>query len=148
MILLGTGREDTAGKTLDTKELEDSKVFIASRYISNYEKKTMDLYAFFPPFLVGWEGVGGPAFLCVFFLSFFLPPFFTAGFLFLSSIAFRFFFVLMKSFDSLSLQRKRVNEESSGIRRLADFYRHVVVSLSDELSAPYLDRSRLRTHCT
>ena len=147
MILLGTGREDTPGKTLDTKELEDSKAFIASRHGSNCGKKTMDLSAFFFFPLLVW-GLEGASFLCVFFLSFFLPPLFTAGFLFLSSIAFRFFFVLMNSFDSLSRQRKRVNEGISWIRRLAVFYRHVFVSLSDQLPAPYLDRSRLRTHCT
>jgi len=94
-----------------------------------------------------WGG-GGPSFLYVFFLPFFLPLFFTAGFLFLSSIAFRVFFVLMKNIDSISPQTKIVNEESYGIRRLADFYSHAVVSLSNEIPASYLEGSRLRSHRT
>jgi len=77
MILLGTGREDTPGKTLDTKELEDSKAFIASRHGSNCGKKTMDLSAFFFPlyWFGGWRGL--PFFVSSFYLSFFLlslPP--------------------------------------------------------------------------
>jgi hypothetical protein len=56
-----------------------------------------------PTCFVFWWG-GGP-FVCIFFLYFFLPPFFHAIFLFLSFNDFRFFFVLMKNLNRLMCGR-------------------------------------------